>query len=308
LLFVLLLVVAGAAGWFFFQPRILSGASARDWLGGSPPGGSSPAGAGGDAPIPTPIGSGGRPEEQQGDAAATVGGTAGGGPAGSTSNAGVVPGGSAATGTPAGLPVTPSGDSPPGTATRDAKPPSNEPIKPAEQPALSPAEARRRVTTYMADGRRLMQTGKWREARAKLGAVLVLDPANLEAKELLDTAQEKIDAEQKILDEFESTRRLFNEKDYENALRKLYRLPRDKGLGDIELYIKNTWYSWAVMLLKAGNCRDALAKLSEVLLMDPDDAEAIKLQEVAERYQNRAKDKVFYAFADALHSRPMEKR
>jgi len=153
-----------------------------------------------------------------------------------------------------------------------------------------------------------MQIGKWREARAKLGAVLALDPANFEAKEMLDTAQEKIDAEQKILDEFESTRRLYNEKDYENALRKLYRLPRDKGLGDIDLYIQNTWYSWAVALLKAGNCRDALQKLSEVLVMDPDDAEALKLQEVAERYQNRAKDKVFYAFADALRARAMDAR
>ena len=70
----------------------------------------------------------------------------------------------------------------------------------------------------------------------------------------------------------------------------------------------NTWYSWAVVLLKAGNCRDALQKLSEVLVMDPDDSEALKLQEVAERYQNRAKDKVFYAFADALKTRAMDAR
>jgi tetratricopeptide (TPR) repeat protein len=304
LLLVLVLMIAGGAGWwFFFQPRTLSGASARDAMGGSPPGGSAPAIPGGEAPIPTPIGSSGRPQDQEGDAAA-VGSPAPSSPAPAGGAAvaalGSDPAGPAVAGTAAPALVGPTG--------RGGKPPSNEPIKPAEQPTLSPAEAKRRVTTYMADGRRMMQTGKWREARAKLGAVLALDPANFEAKEMLDTAQEKIDAEQKILDEFESTRRLFEEKDYENALRKLYRLPRDKGLGDIDLFIQNTWYTWAVMLLKAGNCRDALVKLGEVLVLNPDDAEALKLQEVAERYQNRAKDKVFYAFVDTLQPRPMTKR
>ena len=103
-------------------------------------------------------------------------------------------------------------------------------------------------------------------------------------------------------------KKLYADKDYENALRKLYRLPRDKGLGDIDLYIRNAWYNWAVVLLKAGNARDAQQKLSESLTLDPDDASALKLQEVSERYTNRAKDRVYYAFTDSLALRALDQR
>lgn len=291
LLVLILIAGAGAAWWFYFQPRSAAGASARDALGGSPPGGSAPASPDAGGPIPTPIGGSGRvPDQEPEEAAASS----------------AIPLSAAIGGSQPVAPTGPAAMDVPGSP--GVKAPPTEPIKPAAQPTLSPAEAKRRLTVYMADGRRLVQTGKWREARAKLTAALALDPVNFEAKEMLDTAQERIDAEQKILDEFESTRQLFDDKDYENALRKLYRLPRDKGLGDIDLYIQNTWYNWAVALLKAGNSRDALQKLSEVLVMNPDDAEALKLQEVAERYQNRAKDKVFYAFADGLKPRAMNAR
>ncbi|OLD65093.1 MAG: hypothetical protein AUI47_02900 [Acidobacteria bacterium 13_1_40CM_2_68_5] len=153
-----------------------------------------------------------------------------------------------------------------------------------------------------------MGIGKWRESRAKLQAVLALDPANIEVKELADRVQAKIDDDQKLQDEFDSVKKLYADKDYENALRKLYRLPRDKGLGDIDLYIRNAWYNWAVVLLKAGNARDAQQKLSESLTLDPDDASALKLQEVSERYTNRAKDRVYYAFTDSLALRALDQR
>ena len=185
---------------------------------------------------------------------------------------------------------------------------SSEPIKPPTVPAISKEEMQRKIASYTADGRRLIGLRKWREARAKLNAVLALDPANIEVKELADQAQGRIDEEQKLQDEFYSTKQLYTEKDYENALRKLYRLPRDKGLGDIDLYIRNSWYNWAVVLMKAGNSKDALAKLSEELTVDPDDAAALKLQEVAEKYTARAKDKTYYAFTEGLALRAFDQR
>jgi len=137
---------------------------------------------------------------------------------------------------------------------------------------------------------------------------LALDPANFEVKELLDQAQSHIDEEQRLRDDLDSAKSLIAEKDYENALRKLYRLPRDRGLGDLDLYIRNAWFNWAVVLMKAGNATEALRKLSEVLGIDPNDAEALKLQEVAERYTTKAKDRVYYAFADSLKLRTYDRR
>jgi hypothetical protein len=300
LLLLLLLLGGGGAAWvFYIQPRFLGGAG-QPGQPVAPPAGS-PSGTldVSQGPIPTPIGGSSR---QQATAPAGDEGAAVAGPAGGSLPAPAGTGQTAAGVQPSGTPAPGAGAAPSG-GTR-----STEPIKPATVPAVSPEEMRRKIAVYTADGRRLIGLGKWREARAKLTAVLALDPANIEVKELLDQAQVKIDDEQKLQDEFDSARSLMVEKDYENALRKLYRLPRDRGLGDIDLYIRNAWYNWAVTLMKAGNSRDALQKLSESLTVDPDDAQALKLQEVAEKYATRAKDRVYYAFADALVLRDLSQK
>jgi len=282
LLLLLVLGGGGYAAWvYYIQPRFLGGAG-QPGQPVAPPAGS-PAGTvdASQGPIPTPIGGSSRQQ------AAPPQGADGAGVAGS-------PGAAGAGGAPGTAAANPAGTPAP-AATH-----SNEPIKPAAVPALSPEETRRKIATFTADGRRLAGERKWRESRAKLTAVLALDPANIEVKEILDQVQAKIDDDQKLQDEFDSVKSLMAEKDYENTLRKLYRLPRDKGLGDIDLYIRNAWFNWAVTLMKAGNSRDALQKLSECLTVDPDDAQALKLQEVAEKYTARAKDRVYYAFADGL--------
>ena len=292
LLLLVLLLGGGAAAWvFYIQPRVLGGAG-QPGQPVAPPAGS-PSGTleASQGPIPTPIGGTSRQQSAVPDGNDGAG-VAGGAAAESLPAAGTAQ--SAAGMQPSGTPAPGSG------AAASSGPRSTEPIKPTTVPALSQEEARRKIAVFTADGRRLMGLGKWREARAKLNAVLALDPANIEVKELVDQAQSRIDDEQKLQDEFDSVKSLMIEKDYENALRKLYRLPRDKGLGDIDLYIRNAWYNWAITLMKAGNSRDALQKLSECLTLDPDDAQALKLQEVAEKYTARAKDRVYYAFADAL--------
>ncbi len=311
LFFLIVLTGCGGAAWYVYtQPGLLQrllGGGGQPGQPVAPPAGS-PSGTvdGGHGPIPTPIGGTSRQQAaspQPGDGAAVPTPAGGPPPGGSDPGAAVlVPGGNArpaAAGPLVG--VT-------GTQAPKASLPSSEPIKPATVPVLSKEEMQRKIASYTADGRRLIGLRKWREARAKLNAVLALDPANIEVKDLADQAQARIDEEQKLQDEFYSTKQLYTEKDYENALRKLYRLPRDKGLGDIDLYIRNAWYNWAVVLMKAGNSKDALAKLSEELTVDPDDAAALRLQEVAEKYTARAKDRTYYAFTEALALRAFDQR
>ena len=297
-LFLLLLLAAGGGGswWFYLRPGatglppeitgLLSyfrpgttGGAGSPPQPVAPPSGSS-AGVAPDAgqgPIPTPIGGPSRPATQDGQGGASGGGAD-------------LPGGAATVAAPA-PPIKP------------------EPIKPAGTPVpLSPEEIRRKLAYYSSDGRHLMSQGKWREARAKFNAALALDPANFELKEQADLAQAKIDEDLHRLHDFESARQFFNDRDYENALRKLYRLPRDQGLGDIDLFIRNAWYNWAVIAAKGGNATDTLKKLDELLAVDPDDQDALKLQEVAEHYLARAKDRVYYAFAEKLRLRAIDQR
>jgi tetratricopeptide (TPR) repeat protein len=293
LLGILVLAGGGVAWWFFFQPRTSSGAGSPGQLA-TPPAGSpaGPATATAEGPIPTPIGGSGRPQTREPSEREEA---------------------SVASAPPAiEINEVPVGAPPVGTtpATEPGRPLAvrREPIKPAGAAPLSPEEARRKVAAYTADGQRLMRLGKWREARAKFNAVLALDPVNFGAKELADQAQAKIEEEQRLQDDVDSARRLIAEKDFENALRKLYRLPRDRGLGDLDLFIRNAWFNWAAILMKAGNAGEALQKLSEVLAIDPADAEALKLQEVAERYVSRAKDRVYFAFTAGLKLRAYDQK
>ncbi len=298
----LLLVAGGAAAWWFlFQPRSAGGAGTprRPTV---PPAGSSSGPVAGQTQgaIPTPIGSTSRQAVQDPQAHASSGDAPGLTAGQPDARSGTMGSAAAAVAGTAGA----TGASDGATATTLQAP---QPIKPPT-PALSPAEIRQKVAVFTADGRRLSAEGKWREARAKLSAALALDPANFDLKDLLDKVQAKLDEEQRLEDDFDAAKKAFNDKDYENALRKFYRLPRDKGLGDIDRYIRNAWFNWAVSGMKAGNATDALLKLKELLEVDPDDAEALKLQEVAEHYVSRAKDKVFYAFVDNLKLREFDQK
>jgi len=330
LVMLLLLLLAGGAAWFFFKPQAIAGLAAiRSMLpirsaGGpgspdhpvAPPAGSS-LGATldpGQSAIPTPIGGGNRQGSQtvqssEGQGAAGAGAPGAGAPgrdspAGGAPAPAAHPSGAAVAGTSAPGPAAP------GAVARNTASegmiPIGAPIKPETQPNLPKEEIHRRVSAYTADGRRLVAAGRWREARAKLNAALALDPANLEVKDLADQTQAKLEDEQHLQDEFDSVKKLFEEKDFEKALFKLYRLPRDRGLGNIDLYIQNGWYDWAAVLLKAGNPTDCLKKLSEALDLRPEDDDALKMQEVAERYRSRAKDKTYWAFCESLKLRPFD--
>jgi predicted Zn-dependent protease len=167
---------------------------------------------------------------------------------------------------------------------------------------------RREAARHLADGRRLMAGEKWQEARAELAAALALDPVNFECKEMLDQVQAKVDEEVKVTRDLDEARRAFADKDYQGALWKLYRLPRDPRLGNIDVYIRNAWFNWAVVGLKGGDATDARQKLTEVLTVDPGDAEAKKMMDVADRYSSRSKDRVFYSFTDSLRFRAFDQK
>ena len=138
--------------------------------------------------------------------------------------------------------------------------------------------------------------------------ILDLDPANIEAKEQLDLAAGKVQEQKRLEEDLQTAKQYFVEKDYESALRKFYRLPKDHNLGELQLFIRNAWYNWAVVSMKGGNCPEALKRLDEALNLDSDDPEAAKLREVADHYRDRPKDSVFYAYVDRLTYRTLNQK
>jgi tetratricopeptide (TPR) repeat protein len=282
LLGVVLLAAGGTAWWFFFQPQTAKGLATSAV---TPPSASSGEKPGvGQEPIPTPIGSTSREPVK---------------PTQPSDEAAAVQGRQAAKESSAPAPA------PPPPAQAAAAPVVEPPPQPPPRPR-SPEELRAEVLRHMTEGRRMVAAEKWREARDEFAAVIALDPVNFEGKELLDQAQIRYDQEVKVRKDLDEAKSSFEDKNYQGALWKLYRLPRDPRLGDIDRAIRNSWYNWAVMCLKNGDATNALQKLNEALSADPDDADAVKLQEVATRYASKPKDKVFYSYADALKYRAFD--
>ena len=172
----------------------------------------------------------------------------------------------------------------------------------------SPEQTKREIAGLFATGKAQMQRSGYEEAVATFSKILDLDPANLEAKEQFDAAASKVQEQRKLEEDLQTGKQFFVEKDYESALRKFYRLPKDRNLGEVDLFIRNAWFNWAVVSLKGGNCVEALKRLDEDLTLHPDDQEAAKLREVAEHYRDRPKDKVFYAYVDRLTYRTLNQK
>ena len=270
LLGLVILLTSGAAWWFLFRP---SAAGAKGNPGGTaaPPAGSSasPPASADAGPIPTPIGGSSRKPVQQ--------------PVGDEAAAATVPLVEVVT------------EPPPRVDTRAAT-------------ELSPQEVKRRIAGHVSRGRRLLAREDWQGVKKEMRAAMALDPFNLQVRDLADRAQAKIDEQERLLREFGEVRRMFEGKDYQGALWKLYRMPRDPALGNVDRYIRNAWYNWAAVSMKGGNNGDTLEKVGEALATDPQDADARKLRGFAERYEARAKDNLYYAFADAIELRSIDQK
>ncbi len=186
--------------------------------------------------------------------------------------------------------------------------PGSAPLPPAPAPPLSPEQTRQEIARLSGEGRAFMGRGKYQEAVKSFSRILDLDPANMEAKDQMDQAASKILEQRRLEEDLQTAKEFFVEKDYESALRKFYRLPKDRNLGELDLFIRNAWYNWAVVSMKGGNCVEALQRLQETLTLDPSDEEALRSQEVAQHYKDRPKDRVFYAYADRLTYRTLNQR
>jgi tetratricopeptide (TPR) repeat protein len=195
-----------------------------------------------------------------------------------------------------------------GTASAGLDLPGQGAALPSAPPPPTKEEIGRQIDRHFSEGRSSMQRGKYQEAVTSYSKILELDPANLEAKAEMDEAASKVLEQKRLEEDLQTAKEFFVEKDYESALRKFYRLPRDRNLGEMDLFIRNAWYNWAVVSLKGGNCVEALQRLQEALAVDPNDPDAAKQQEVAGHYKDRPKDRVFYAYTDRLTYRTLNQK
>jgi tetratricopeptide (TPR) repeat protein len=176
------------------------------------------------------------------------------------------------------------------------------------QPSLDPEPARRRAAELVKSGSGEFEAGNFKVALTQFQEAVELDRANFQAQDWRDRAQAEVKKVSLFDQEMLEIQNLVDERDFRNALYKLYRVEPPDGAQQrrADSWIAATWHDWGVLLLQSGNPRGAVEKFQEALNAQPDDGEAARHLDVAERYSRRAVDEPFKTYASRLKLRGLE--
>jgi len=175
----------------------------------------------------------------------------------------------------------------------------------AVAPAMSAAERDRTVAASLAQANQRMAAGDFGGAVVSFNEALRADPMNLDAKRGLNEAGERYKERKAEQDALEAIKLGFRDGEYTSALRLAYRLPPTIPESYISAIKAAGWYNLAIVALRAGDCREAISHLDEVLAVNADDADATKLREFASAHAEAPKDRAFLDYVEALPFRPL---
>jgi len=183
--------------------------------------------------------------------------------------------------------------------------PKTVPATPAPVVPATPEEREKAVASALATGRSLMASRDFGGAVFAFNEARALDPGNAAAKAGIADAGERYKASKAERDSLNNIRLAFRDGEFTSALRLAYRLPPSVSTSFTDGVKVAGWYNLAVVALRAGDCREAVSHLGEVLEIAPSDAEAKNLKEFASRYAEAVKDRVFLDRIEALSFRPL---
>ncbi len=173
--------------------------------------------------------------------------------------------------------------------------------------SLTPEERVRNVAETMNRAGAAFDARNYDAAVVAYNEVLVLDPANEEARKKLLEAGDLYRKDKTEIDKLERAQKTFAAGEYESALRLFYRLP--DGLVDpavLNRYRVNGWYNLGVVALRAADCNQAMNQFAEALAIDATDAGVRKARELAEKCQGQRKDRSYYNTVENLPFRNLE--
>ena len=146
-------------------------------------------------------------------------------------------------------------------------------------------------------------------AAAVLGynEALKLDPLNEVARRRLEETGELYREQKELFEQRALAIKAFNDTDYRNALRILYRIvPVDEAEAQrFERFKFNGWYNMGIRALKTGDCRLARSNLREAQQVDPTDPD---LQYVLELSGScfGVKDEIYFGATRSLRLRAID--
>jgi tetratricopeptide (TPR) repeat protein len=179
------------------------------------------------------------------------------------------------------------------------------PAAPAPPAPLSPNELAQRLATNLVAARSLMASEDFGGAVVAFNEALILDPANAEAKAGIAEAGERYKAVKAEQDAINSIKLAYRGGEFSSGLRLAYRLPPTVSASFVSAAKVVGWYNLTIVALRAGDCKEALSHLDEVLQVAPSDADAKQLREFASRYVDAVKDRAFLDHVEALAFRSL---
>jgi tetratricopeptide (TPR) repeat protein len=119
------------------------------------------------------------------------------------------------------------------------------------------------------------EDGDYEAAVLAYDEALKMDPENEVARRRLEEAGELYREHKEQLEQRALAIQAFNDGDFRNALRILYRIPpADQAEAErFERFKFNGWYNMGLRALRSGDCRLARSNLREAQQVDPTDAD-----------------------------------
>lgn len=197
-------------------------------------------------------------------------------------------------------------DTEPAPGSAASEPVAVEPAAAAAESEKSTASDARRALMLLEQGQDLFNAGRQSEAAEKFRQAQTLDPVNRDIASWLSRTEQGASQASQQQAAHDAAVAAFESGDFETALRRFYRLQEADASGPYSRYIVHSWYNWGLEFLAAGNLREASKKMDEVLSIQPEDADALAIQNLVSDYVRRAKDRAFYTHIESLRYRTLD--
>jgi len=195
------------------------------------------------------------------------------------------------------------GDSAPlATASQAAKPRAQRAAPAPTAPRLTKAD----VPRLLIEGKLAVARGDEKTGFALIRQAAQLDPSHAEAKLLAAKVEHAIASRAEADDRHAQLIRAYNQQDFAEVLRVLYRLPKAEQPADFNRAIANASFNLGLQMMRGGDPFGAREYLRDTLERRPGDAETKSLLELGKRYRDRARDDAYFQALAELQFRPLE--
>lgn len=176
---------------------------------------------------------------------------------------------------------------------------------PAAAPA-TPAYGPKDVPDLRRRARAAREQSEFEQSVVLLQAARVADPTNFDVADELNAAQQLLQQQQANLARLKEAKETWKLQDYDEAMRLLYRLPKEMQPPSYTHWLANGWYNLGVLALQRGDVGEALQFFHDGLELNSGDKEMERHREIAKRYRGKRLDSTFSTYANGIALREMD--